>query len=100
MVHLTERFTGKEVYLVGSANKSTMLGLRTEKLIDHVKPDVVYVQTNSEWWDKASKLRYVRSQEEMNEYEDNLYKDATHWKQTTFYNNTKKPVYYFRAWLY
>ena len=61
MVHLTERFTGKEVFLVGSANKSTLLGLRTEKLIDHVKPEKVFVMTNPEWWTKANLLRYARS---------------------------------------
>jgi hypothetical protein len=68
-VHLTERFTGKEVFLVGTANKSTMLGLRTEKLIDHVKPDKVFVMASPDWWKKASLLKYVRSQGEMNEYD-------------------------------
>lgn len=46
MVHLTERFTGKEVYLIGSMNQSTMLAQRTNKLIDEVKPEVVFVQTS------------------------------------------------------
>ena len=42
-VHLTERFNGKEVFLVGSANQSTMLAQRTQKLIQEVKPDAVMV---------------------------------------------------------
>jgi hypothetical protein len=100
MVHLTERFTDKEVFLIGSANKSTLLGLRTESLIDHVKPEKVFVMTNPEWWTKANLLRYVRSQEEMNEYEGNLQKSATFWANTNFYNNSKRLTYYIRAFLY
>src|SRR5688500_17200911 len=46
LLHLTERFNGKEVYLVGTMNQSTMLAQRTRKLIDEVKPDAVYVQTS------------------------------------------------------
>lgn len=67
-LHLTERFNGKEVFLVGSANQSTMLAQRTKKLIEEVKPDAVMVQTNSEWWETAQMLRYVDSQEELNNY--------------------------------
>lgn len=77
-----------------------MLGLRTEKLIDAVRPDAVFVMTNEEWWNKASLLRYVRSQEEMNTYESSLEKDATMWKNPTFYNNSKRAVFYARAALY
>jgi len=44
MVHLTERFNGKEVYLVGTMNQSTMLAQRTKKLIEEIKPDAVLVQ--------------------------------------------------------
>lgn len=46
LIHLTERFNGKQVYLVGSMNQSTMLAQRTKKLIEELKPDVVLVQTN------------------------------------------------------
>ena len=46
LVHLTERFHGKEVYLVGSMNHSTMLAQRTKKLINEVKPEAVYVMTS------------------------------------------------------
>lgn len=52
-VHLTERFNGKEVFLVGSLNQSNMLAQRTQKLIQEVKPDAVMVQTNHQWWDTA-----------------------------------------------
>jgi pheromone shutdown protein TraB len=55
-VHLTERFNDKEVYLVGSANQSTMLAQRTQKLIQEVQPDAVLVQTNEQWWDTAKML--------------------------------------------
>ena len=46
LIHLTQRFDGKEVYLIGSMNQSTMLAQRTKKLIEDLKPDVVLVQTN------------------------------------------------------
>jgi pheromone shutdown protein TraB len=46
LVHLTERFNGKEVYLVGTMNQSTMLAQRTKKLIEEIKPDAVLVQAN------------------------------------------------------
>jgi hypothetical protein len=52
-VHLTERFNGKEVFLVGTSNQSTMLAQRTQKLIQEVKPDTVMVQTNEQWWNTA-----------------------------------------------
>ncbi len=48
LVHLTERFNGKEVYLVGTMNQSTMLAQRTKKLIEEIKPDAVLVQTNEQ----------------------------------------------------
>jgi hypothetical protein len=50
LVHLTERFKGKEVFLVGTCNQSTMLAQRTKKLIEELKPDTVIVQTNEKWW--------------------------------------------------
>lgn len=61
-MHLTERFHGKEVFLVGTVNASTMLAQRTQKLIREVKPDAVMVQTNQQWWNTAKLLQYVDSQ--------------------------------------
>lgn len=72
MVHLTERFNGKEVYLVGSSNQSTMLAQRTQKLIQEVQPDAVMVQTNAQWWDSAKLLQYVDSQQEFEHYNQHL----------------------------
>lgn len=46
LVHLTERFNGKEVYLIGTMNQSTMLAQRTKKLIEEIKPDQVLVQAH------------------------------------------------------
>jgi hypothetical protein len=46
LVHLTERFNGKDLYLIGTMNSSTMLAQRTQKLIEEIAPDAVYVQTN------------------------------------------------------
>lgn len=60
-VHLTERFSGKEVYLVGTLNQSSMLAQRTQKLIQEVKPEAVMVQTNEQWWNTAQMLQFVDS---------------------------------------
>jgi hypothetical protein len=72
LLHLTERFNGKDVYLVGSCNQSTLLATRTKKLIEELKPDTVIVQTSPQWWEAAKGMPYVESQEEMNEYTDRL----------------------------
>ena len=48
LIHLTERFNGKDVYLVGTSNQSTMLAQRTKRLIEEIKPDTVLVQTDQE----------------------------------------------------
>jgi pheromone shutdown protein TraB len=71
-VHLTERFNGKEVFLVGTTNQSTMLAQRTQKLINEIQPDAVMVQTNEKWWDVAKMLQYVDSQQEFSEYQKHL----------------------------
>lgn len=72
MLHLTERFNSKEVFLIGTANKSTMLAQRTQKLIQEVQPDTVLVQTNNQWWDVAKLMGYVNSQEEFEHYQKQL----------------------------
>jgi hypothetical protein len=72
LVHLTERFHGKDVYLVGTANCSTMLAQRTRKLIEEIEPDTVIVQTSADWWSAVRKLEYVDSQEEMDRYTKRL----------------------------
>lgn len=36
----------------------------------------------------------------MNKYEGNLEHDATHWKNPTFFNNSKRAVFYARAAIY
>jgi len=72
LVHLTERFNGKEVFLVGTTNMSTLLAKRTQKLIGDVQPDAVMVQTNQEWWNAVKLMGYVESQEEFNHYHKHL----------------------------
>ena len=62
LLHLTERFDNKEVYLVGTANQSTLLANRTRKLIQEINPDLVLVQSNDEWWSRVRRLlKYVKS---------------------------------------
>lgn len=90
LVHLTERWQGKDVYLVGTCNQSTMLAQRTKKLIEELQPDTVLVQTSPEWWGHAQRLQFVDSQEEMARYGKqldaylnepfvNLYRNNRHW---------------------
>jgi hypothetical protein len=66
LIHLTEPYDNTELYLVGTTNYSDILANRTRKLIKEVKPDVVFVQTESKWWQAAQYLKHVKSQEEMN----------------------------------
>lgn len=98
LIHLTERFNGKEVYLVGTMNQSTMLAQRTKKLIEEIKPDQVLVQTSEGWWSKAKLLQYVDSQEELARYENYLNNDKSRWLE--YYWNTRKFVFLARWALY
>jgi pheromone shutdown protein TraB len=74
LMHLTERFNDREVYLIGSMNASTMLANRTKKLIQEVEPDTVIVQSNDSWWNLVRDMKYVDNQEEFDEYNDELEK--------------------------
>jgi hypothetical protein len=51
---------------VGTTNQSDVLANRTKKLIQEVKPDVVFVQSDENWWKAAQFLGHVKSQDEMN----------------------------------
>ena len=98
-MHLTERFNGKEVYLVGTTNGSTMLAQRTQKLIQEVKPDSVLVMTNEKWWKTAKMLEYVDSQEELNHYASHLSK-YTQFDSFNIWNPTRAPIFWARFYLY
>jgi len=47
-IHLTERFTNTELFLIGTMNTSDFLSRRTQELIRDVKPDVVFLQANEQ----------------------------------------------------
>lgn len=98
-VHLTERFNGKEVFLVGTMNQSTMLAQRTQELIKEVQPDAVMVQTNPEWWQTAQMLQFVDSQEEFNNYGKHLDK-YTQLKSFNMYNPTRAGAFWARFYMY
>lgn len=103
LVHLTERFNGKEVFLVGTCNQSTMLGQRTQKLIEEIKPNTVLVQTSAEWWDYAKLLKYVDSQDELNKYACELDKHSTNKYQDIYFSNRRwlaKFRFWFNCWMY
>jgi pheromone shutdown protein TraB len=99
LIHLTERFNGKEVYLIGTMNQSTMLAQRTKKLIEELKPDTVLVQTNESWWSKAKLLQFVDSQEELNKYQEYLRKEGLHqWLE--YYWQSRKFIHLARWYIY
>lgn len=89
LVHLTERFTGKDVYLVGTCNQSTMLAQRTQKLIEELRPDTVLVQTSPDWYREAQMMEYVDSQEEMNKYGESLDKYGNMQSYDYYHSNRK-----------
>ena len=88
-MHLTERFNGKDVYLIGTANSSTMLAQRTQKLIEEIKPDRVLVQTSQDWWENARMLKFVDSQAEMDKYGSDLDKHSNMSSFDYYYSNRK-----------
>ena len=49
LIHLTERFSNSELFIIGTLNTSTLLAQRTRNLIKDVKPDVVFVQANERY---------------------------------------------------
>lgn len=81
--HLTERFNGTELFLVGTMNTSTMLARRTRKLIRDINPDKVMVMASPEWWDSARLIEGVHSQEDFNQYHNQVLKDVSHFDVDT-----------------
>mmetsp|Transcript_8923 Transcript_8923/g.9272 ORF Transcript_8923/g.9272 Transcript_8923/m.9272 type:complete len:381 (-) Transcript_8923:118-1260(-) len=68
----TEPYNNTELFIVGTLNNSNVLANRTRRLIDDIKPDVVFVQTTEPWWQLAQNLEYVKSQEEMDKANNHL----------------------------
>lgn len=79
-VHLKEPFTNTEVHLIGSMNTNTMLARRTRKLIREVQPDSVFVMTSPEWWNSARLIEGVHSQEDFDNYHDEVLSQINHCK--------------------
>lgn len=99
LVHLTERFNGKDVYLVGTCNQSTMLAQRTQKLIEELRPDQVLVQTSPEWWSNARLMQYVDSQAEMDKYAPELDR-WSNMRSYDYYHSNRKWLSMLRLGLY
>ena len=76
-----------------------MLAQRTQKLIEELKPDTVLVQSSPEWWDHAKRLKYVESQEEMNNYSGTLERH-NNWKSFDFYYSTRRWIFLARFFSY
>lgn len=49
LIHLTEPFTNTELFLIGTMNCSNIMANRTKKLIQDIKPDTLFVQTNEQY---------------------------------------------------
>jgi hypothetical protein len=65
---LNDPASGRELYLIGTTNSSNLLANRTKSLIEKVKPDSVFVQTNKEWYDIVNSIKGVNTQTELNNY--------------------------------
>lgn len=104
MIHLTEPFNNSELFLIGSMNRSDIFANRTRKLIQEVKPDTVFVQTEEKWWKGAEMLGHIKSTQEM----DLTLKDLQKALDYKFPFNLKKAIYdvrwnffhLFARWLY
>jgi hypothetical protein len=74
--------SGKKIYLIGTTNSSTILATRTQKLIETLKPDTVYVHTSDKWYQRASTVN-VENQEQFNRlqsgFSDLIYTRAQHY---------------------
>ncbi|CAD8124528.1 unnamed protein product [Paramecium sonneborni] len=90
----------RKLYLIGSTHASTMLAYRTQKLINEVKPDSVYVQTNEEWWNLIKNIDGITSQSELNVYNDVL-RGAYQWELESGVRNFRNTVFWARlySWL-
>jgi hypothetical protein len=100
MIHLTERFTNSELFIIGTLNTSDMLAKRTQQLIRDVKPDTVFLQANEQliiicnvrWATAAEMLQHVKSQDEMNLAKKEL-KSTT---QITWFENAHTTAFKYR----
>lgn len=97
-VHLTERFNGKEVFLVGTTNMSTMLALRTKELIKEVRPQTVMVQATEEWYESTKTIK-AHSQQEWNLYKGFLNRHFPY-HSIKFWESSLKPLFKIRLWIY
>ena len=68
-------------------------------MIQEVKPEAVFVQTNEKWWDTAKLLQYVDSQEEFKNYNSILDK-YSNFDQISFYQSNRMGVFWFRFYTY
>lgn len=66
---------GKRLFLIGTTNSSNILAQRTKNLIAQEKPDTVLVQTNETWWNLVSQLEGIKSQQDLNVY-NNIFSSA------------------------
>lgn len=48
VLHLKEHHRGTELFVIGTLNRSNVLANRTRRLIQEIKPDTLFVQTNQE----------------------------------------------------
>jgi len=48
VLHLKENHENSELFIIGTMNRSNILANRTKRLIQEIKPDTLFVQTNEE----------------------------------------------------
>jgi len=95
---LDDPATGRQLYLIGTTNSSTLLAKRTQEIIKNEKPDSLFVQTNETWWNTVKHFKDVRSQKELNLYNP-LLRNTQEWHME---NNPRSIIFKsrFYPWLF
>lgn len=89
---------GRQLYLIGTTNSSTLLAKRTRELIKSEKPDSIFVQTNEKWWNTVKEFKNINSQKELNLYNPIL-RNTQEWHME---NNPRSLIFKMRfyPWLF
>ena len=56
MTVLEDPQNNRTLHLIGTTNSSTTLAYRTKKLVENLRPDFLYVQADTTWWNFAKNL--------------------------------------------
>lgn len=74
-----------------------MLARRTRKLINELKPDHVFVMCSPQWWESARLIQGVHSQEDFDQYYDDVLKNISEFEVDT--SHFRGAVFGARMWI-